>query len=338
MSKTIFHFLLLGALTFSQAASAEPIKLKLSFFTSDRSSIYQNSMQPFVDAVNEEGRGLIEIDVQFRDPISKTQQQQPQLVADGVVDMAIIVPGLLRDRFYDTAIAELPGLYRTSGEASAVYTKLIAAGVLGGYSDFYVIGAFVSEGEMIHSRKPVASIADLAGLKIRTNNVSESAALTKLGAVPVLLAINQTNDEISRGGIDGAALPPAMIFEFGIGRITSHHYLLRLGGAPTALVMNRKVFDGLPPAAQAIIRKYSGRWLSDRSAAGFDAANRQIIAELKSDHRRHVVSVSPADAAAAQKVYKSVIEEWAGMSAHNRELLGLAEAELAKLRRSHDPM
>ena len=91
-------------------ARAEPITLKLSFYTSDRSVIYQNSIKPFVDAVNRDGKELIEIKVDFSSAITRPHPQMPQLVADGRTDMAHIVPGLTPSKFGDTAVMELPGL------------------------------------------------------------------------------------------------------------------------------------------------------------------------------------------------------------------------------------
>jgi TRAP-type C4-dicarboxylate transport system substrate-binding protein len=47
------------------AAIAQPATLKLAFFTSDRSSIYERSVKPFIDAVNQEAKGLLEIEVEL---------------------------------------------------------------------------------------------------------------------------------------------------------------------------------------------------------------------------------------------------------------------------------
>jgi TRAP-type C4-dicarboxylate transport system substrate-binding protein len=329
------HFLRIAAtvlILLPAMAAAEPIKLKLSFFTSDRSNIYQNSVKPFVDAVNNEGRGLIEIETDFSSAIAKVHAQMPQLVADGTADMAIIVPGLTPDRFDDTAVMELPRIYRDSHEASLVFTRLIQAGALKGYKDFFVVGAFVTGAETIHSRKPIAANKDLKGLTIRTNNQTEADVLERLGAMPLLLAINQTTDAISRDKIDGATFPPGMVFEFGVGRVTKYHYMIQLGGATTALVMNRKKFESLPPEARAIVRKYGGPWLGDRFATGNQALDKLILEQLKSDPRRTVVFPSPSDLESTQRIYASVVEDWAGRSAHNRELLGMVEAELAKIR------
>jgi TRAP-type C4-dicarboxylate transport system substrate-binding protein len=323
------------ALLLPAMAAAEPIKLKFSFFTSDRSNIYQMTVKPFVDAVNSEGKGLIEIEMYFSGAISKVQTQQPQLVDDGTADLAIIVPGQSPDRFGDNVIMELPGIYRDSREASLVFTNLIEAKALKGYSEYFVVGAFVSSAENIHSRKPVAAIEDLKGLTIRTNNRTEAAMLEKLGAIPVLIPINQTTEAISRDKIDGATFPPSMVFEFGVGRVTNSHYTIRLGGAPTALVMNRSKFDSLPPQAQAIIRKYSGPWLAERSASGLEAVDKQTLEQMQTDPGRKVALVSAADAEIAQLAATAVVEDWAAMNPHNRDLLTMVRAEIKRLRTSN---
>jgi TRAP-type C4-dicarboxylate transport system substrate-binding protein len=326
----LFAFVLLPCV-----ATAEPIKLKFSFFTSDRSNIYQNSIKPFVDAVNDEGKGLIEINVSFSGAISAVQALQPQLVADDTADMALIVPAQSPDRFADSAVMELPGIYRNAREASLVFTRLIEANALEGYKDFFVIGAFVSGPENIHSRKPIATIEDLKGLTIRTNNETEAAVLAKIGAIPVLLPINQATDAINRNKIDAATFPPSLLFDFGIGRVANYHFLMLLGGVPTALIMNRTKFASLPPTAQAIIRKYSGQWLAERSVAAFDTLDEQVLEQLKSDPRRQVSVLSAVDLENTQRIFASVVEDWAAMSPHNRELVALVRSEIKTLRSSN---
>jgi len=313
-------------------AIAEPIKLKLSFFTSDRSNIYQYSIKPFVEAVNADAEGLIEIEVYFSGAISGVQSQQPQLVSDGTADLAIIVPGQLPERFHDNAVMELPGLYRDSREASHIFNRLIDANALEGYDDYVVIGAFVSGPENIHSRKPINSVDDLKGLVVRANNKIESEVLEKLGAIPVLLAINNTTEAISRGNIDAATFPPSMLFEFGIGRVTSNHFMLALGGAPTALVMNRKKFESLPDRAQQIIRRYSGDWLSDRSAEGLGALDVAVNRDLIADQRRIVVTPSRRDLEVSQAAFDAVVNGWIASNPRNRDLLTKVRTELLQLR------
>jgi TRAP-type C4-dicarboxylate transport system substrate-binding protein len=314
------------------AAIAQPATLKLAFFTSDRSSIYERSVKPFIDAVNQEAKGLLEIEVHFSGALGKALDQQPKLVTDGVADFALVVPGYTPQLFPDNSVLELPGLFRDMSEASLVYTRLVAANQLRGYEDFIVIGAFASEPESIHARKPIASIADLTGLKIRTNNLTQSAALAKLGAIPVSLPINQVSQALSSGMIDGATVPPAAMFEFGISRVASNHYLLPTTVPPTALVMSRKAFESLPNKVQDIIRRHSGEWMLARFVEISRAMDAKVIEEIMIDGRRTVVLPSAKDLETARVAYKAVTDEWTAKNPLNRELLSKAESEIAKIR------
>jgi TRAP-type C4-dicarboxylate transport system substrate-binding protein len=313
-------------------ASAEPIRLKLSLNASDRSLIYLADVKPFVDAVNAEAKGLLEIDVYFSGVLGKVIAQQAQLVADDVIDIAFILPGYSPERFYDDTVLELPGLFENAREASLVYTQLIAGNKLRGYESYFVIAALMSPLENIQSRLPIASIADLKGMAVRTNNVTEAAVLDKLAMRPIPMAVNLISEAISNGEIDAATVPPAMLFEFGVGRVASYHYMLDIGSAPLALVMNREKFESLPEAARNIIRKYSGEWPIARYLVAYEEATTQVMEQLKSNPRRKIIYPSQSDLDAAHRAFSAVIKEWVARDPRNREQFETVEAQIAKLR------
>lgn len=316
------------------AAVAEPIKLKFAFFSSDRSSLYQAAVKPFVDAVNAEAKGLLEIEVYFSGALGKTPVLQSEALRDGAADIAFVISGQTPDMFQDTAVIELPGLYRDMPEATRVFTRLVAANALRGYEDFFVIGAFAVEQGSIHTRAPVASLDDLRGKRIRVNNPILVATLNKLGMSAVVMPINLTAEAIGSGKIDGAAAPVLPLFEFGIGRIANYHYFLPISFAPLVVLMNRKTFVSLPNEAKDIIRKYSGEWAAERFTATFEAINSQWMEQLKSDSRRKVIFPPQSDLDTTQAAFRTVIEEWLAKSPRNSELLKAAEMQLAKLRPS----
>jgi TRAP-type C4-dicarboxylate transport system substrate-binding protein len=148
----------------------------------------------------------------------------------------------------------------------------------------------------------------------------------------VVMPVNQIAEAISSGTIDGAAIPPAMLTEFGVGRLASYHYILHADAPSLALVMSRKTFSGLPVHLQTIIHKYSGEWAVARSNEFFEGINVTSMAQLKSDPKRKVILPSDSDRILIEAAFKSVTEEWAARDPRNRELLGLARAEVAKLR------
>ncbi len=334
MIKTLARFVLFFFALFPASSVAEPITLKLAFFSSDRSLTYRGAIEPFIEAVNAEGKGLLKIDLYSGGILGKDIAQQPQVVLDGTADIAFIVPGYTPDRFPDNFVLELPGLLPNIREGTLVYTQLIAANALRGYEDFFVIGAFVTEPESIHSRVPITSIDDLKGKRIRVNNAGEASALERLGAIPVLMQITKVSDAISKGSIDGAAVSISPLSDYGIKRVAVSHYFLETSGAPLVLLMNRKRFDALPHAAQEIIRKYSGAWVAERFIETYEVAVSQVMQQLKSEPNRKLTFPSRQDLDIAHAAFKAVIAEWAAVSPHHRELLELVESDIANLRSS----
>ena len=335
IEKSMFKIARCALFTFALlpcVAAAEPIELKLAFFSSDRSMSYLAAVKPFVDAVNSEGKGLIQIVLYSGGVLGREIAQQPQAILDGKADIAFVVPGYTPDRFPDNSVVELPGLFNDTREATLVYTRLISLNALKGYEDFIVLGAYVTEPESIHSRLPIASVDDLKGKRIRVNNSNQAATFEKLGATPVLMQITQVADAISSGAIDGAALARTPLSDYGVKRVASNHYFLGINGAPLALLMNRKKFEALPKPAQDLIRKYSGEWIATRFIENYDRSDNQIMVQLKSDPKRTIAFPSASDLEIAHLAFKSVIAEWAAKSSHNRDILKITEAEIAQLR------
>ncbi len=314
-------------------AGADPITLTCAYFSSDRTSNYLAAIKPFVDAVNAAAEGKLVINVAFSGALGRNPADQAQLVLDGKADLAFVVAGYTPDIFPDVAVIELPGLFSGVTDATKAMSSLVAARDLAGFTKFYVVGAFAGEPETIHGRVPIETLADLKGKRIRVNDAIEAETLTKLGATPVELPINQIVPAMSKGDIDATTFPANdPLTEFGISRIATHHYLLGLSAVPLALVMNCDKFDALPKPLQDIITKYSGQWLSEQFIASQAATGTKVIAALKADPRRLVVEPSADDLARAQSVFDSVTKDWLAHDPHNATLLKKVETTLANNR------
>ena len=316
----------------SAVARAEPIHLKLAFFASEQSDTFRCGIKPFVDAVNAAGKGLLTIDVYAEGSFSKRVAEQPALVLDGTADIAWIVPGQTPYRFPDNDLLEIPGLFHDVREGTLTYTRLVESGDLRGYQDFFVIGAYTSAPSIIHSRKPIDSLAALKGRKMRTNNAMEAKALSLLGALPTIMAAPRLAAAISKGAVDGGIMSPTGLLQFGAASVARNHYLLQIGAAPLAVLMSRKKFDSLPQAAQAIIRKYSGAWMAATWIKTFGAVEARSLAKLETDPQHHAVTPSPEDRERAERVYQSMRQAWAAKSPRNGVLLDTVATDLAAIR------
>jgi TRAP-type C4-dicarboxylate transport system substrate-binding protein len=322
----------LGRASELRAANADPIALKVAFFTSDQALVYAACVKPLIDGVNADAQGRVRIEPYFSGALGKDPAQQAALARDGVADIAFVIPGYTPDVFPDTAVVELPGLFRDGREASLVYTRLVAAHALAGYRDYAVLGAYASDPECIHVRSPIKSLDDLSGKIIRVNNEIEADALGLLGMHPVILPINKAAEEISRGNIDGSTLPSALLFEFGVARVTAYHFMLPTSVAPIALLMNRKRFDSLPATLQATIRKNSGEWAVAQMEGVVRPTVEGVMARLSADPRRKVIAPTASELQRAQSSFQTVRSKWAARNRHNQDLLDATQREIAALR------
>jgi TRAP-type C4-dicarboxylate transport system substrate-binding protein len=197
-----------------------------------------------------------------------------------------------------------------------------------------VIGAYGTDLESIHSRPPITSLAELKGKRIRANNPTEAAAIARLGAQPTVMPINAVSEAITRNDLDGAAVPPSMLFEFGIGRVATYHYFLRISSAPLALVMNRKSFERLPEPARDVIRKFSGEWPAERFIESRETVENQVMRQLEADSRRKLAFPSTLDREHAHAAFAAVTEDTVAQKPELRELLAAARSETQRIRSS----
>jgi TRAP-type C4-dicarboxylate transport system substrate-binding protein len=331
MLKTLVRCAVTALIMLPFAALGEPIKLKLAYFSTDQTKIYIFVIKPFVDAVNGDEQGGIIIETYSGGALGKDPGRL-QLLRAGVADIAYAALGPAADQFGDHAVIELPGLFRDMREATLVATRLVDSGILQRYDEFFIVGAFATEPETIHTRLPVASLDDLRGKKIRANNPIEASALAKLGMSPVVLPLSRTLEAISLGTIDGAATASGPLIDFGLGRVVTYHYFLRLGPAALSILMNRQRFESLPKAGQDVIRKYGGEWLAERFVKGYELYNAALLEQLKSEPQRKVTFPSQSEIDRAAAAFKAVRVEWADTSPHHRQLLNAVETEILKFR------
>jgi TRAP-type C4-dicarboxylate transport system substrate-binding protein len=317
------------AVLLSAVVLADPVKLKLGHFANDNTVAV---FKAWAEAVNAAANGAIQIDVFPNGALGRNLAQQAQLIDSGVQDIGFVVPGITPGRFPDNVVLELPGLFNDMREATRVYTSLVGAHKLRGYDDFYAIDEFATPPFSIHLRKPIKDLDELKGLKIRAGNATEANMLKELGAVPILIPVNEIAEAVGRGTIDGTTAQPQTMIDFGIDRVTSFHYMAHLGPAPLAELMNRKVFEGLPPAGQDAIRKYSGEWLADKYLTVIGPIMDGYMRRLRNDPKHTVVEPSAEDQRKWDAAVQRVISAWVAKDPRNGELLQTVKAEIAKVR------
>ncbi len=102
-------------------------------------------------------------------------------------------------------------------------------------------------------RKPVATLADLKGMKIRSGGGIHAEVLKALGAVPVMMPTTEIYASLERGVIDGCFISPASAMSYRLNEVGKHLTVLPIATTDVPVAMSPKTFKRLPKDIQDIV-------------------------------------------------------------------------------------
>ncbi len=279
--------LLLGPLA-AKPGQAQEVTLRIHHFLPTTSTTHKGFIEPWARTVEAQSGGRIKIDIY---PSMQLGGKAPALydqARDGVVDIVWTLPGYTAGRFPLIEVFELPFMAASAeatSQAAHEFYKKYARQV---FKDVHPLLVHVHAPGALHLRgKPVKTLEDLRGLKLRAPTRLTNAALQALGAAPVGMPVPAVPESLSRGVIDGAALPYEVTLPLKVHELTSSH--TEIGGerglytAVFLFAMNRERYESLPADLRQIIDSNSGTVLAKKIGKLWDdaeAPGRKAAADL----------------------------------------------------------
>lgn len=297
------------------AASAAEVVLKVHHQLPPSSGTHKHFIEPWCAKIKTESGGRIECQIYPAMTLGGTPAQLYDQARDGVADVVWTIPSYQANRFPLTEVFDLPFITVDGERSSRVAWDILSRRAQDEYKQVRALAFHVHDGAQLHtSGRPVRSLADLKGMKIRTPTRLGTKLLTALGAVPIGMPVPQVTEALSRGVVDGALLPWEVMPSLKLHEVVRYHTET---AAPTpmltnmvfVLAMNKRRYDGLPPELKQVIDANSGAetsaWGGRILDQGRDAA-RTLARE-----RGNTIEALPADEAARwQQASAQVVTEW----------------------------
>ena len=225
-------------------------------------------------------------------------------VVKGISDIGFSVLAYTRGKFPLTEVSDLPlGI-----KSGAVATKTINA-----YykkfkpNEFDEVQVMYLHGHgpgILHTKKPVNTLDDIKGMKIRCTGMA-AKIVTALGGVPVAMPMGETYDALSRGVVDGSMAPQESLQGWKWGEVVK--YTIENFGSSYStgffVVMNKDKWKSLPPDVQKVIETVNVEWIEktgkvwdeiDKEGREFTLSRgNQIIALSKEEDEKWAKLVLP---------------------------------------------
>lgn len=282
--------LVLLSLFAARPAPAAEVDLNLAHFMPPASWQNRELFTAWAETVSKESGGRISVTVFPAQTLGKAVEGYDN-AKNGVADIAWTLQGYTAGRFPLSQVVELPGLYDNAAVGSCAFQKLYDSGALDAeYGETHVLFVHTHGPGHLHTKdKPVTSLADLKGLKIRRPSPVVGKLLEELGAEPVGMPAPQIYESVQRGSIDGYMLPWEAVKGFRVYEVSDQHTEFGFYAAGFVLTMNKARYDSLPDDLRKVVDDNTGMKWAVIAGKGFDKGDIEGLEAAKATGTIHKI-------------------------------------------------
>ena len=309
---------LLAAVGLQSAPTLAAETLTFSSWLPPTHPITVNALEPWADQVREATNGDVRVRILAK-PLGSPLVHF-DLVKDGVTDIAYGLQSYIKgDRFVLSNVAQFPFLGDSAEKLSVAYWQAAEKypAIFEEHEGTKVLSLFTHGPGILYNRvKPVASKADLQGLKIRVPGGVANDLVEGLGATQMLISPSEIYESLSRGVIDGLTMPAETLVSYKF--IDAVEHITRFPGGlyntTWFLVMNQDRWDSLSEENQEAIMSVSGENFARLVGQAWDQADADAWVQIK-EAGIPVVQADDAFIAEVEAVAGPMEQAWAEKAA-----------------------
>ena len=317
----------------------QAVTLKFHTFMAPMSNVWLGMHKPWMDKVEKDSGGRIKFEAYPAMQLGGTPVQLYDQARDGVVDVVWTLPGNTAGRFPRIEAFELPFMMNNAEATSKAYWEYFQTQCPDEFKETHVLALQVHGPGMFHSAsKPIRSVADLRGMKVRGPTRQVTKMLGSVGATPVGMPLPGIPDALSKGTIEACVIPWEVVPSVKVHELTKFHSEFdNTGGAlyttTFVMTMNKAKYESLSPDNKKVIDANSGMatsaWLG-KTQQGNDPAGRKAAV----DRGNQIYQFTAAQREEFVKLSARIDDEWvADMDKRGfkgADLLSTAKALIAK--------
>lgn len=286
--------------------------------------------QKFADLVSAKSGGKITVKV-FEGGTLGNDVAVLSSMQGGTIDFSLMSVGTLASHNKQFSVFDFPYMFNTEAEADAVLDGPVGNKLLAKLPEKGFIGLAYAELGFRHihnSKRPIKTLADLQGLKIRVIPVPIYLDfMNQEGANAVPMSYTELYPALEQKAVDGATNPFQNIEYSKMYEVTKYLSLTRHMYSAMFFIGSKKTWDKLTPDERKVIQQ-----AADEAKVFQRTAARETNARaLESLKKTMVVNEIPeAEIAKMRERAKPVIEKWTREV--GPDLVAEVNAELAKVR------
>jgi TRAP-type C4-dicarboxylate transport system substrate-binding protein len=325
-----------AAIAWSNGATAQVV-LNASSWVPPTHPITATMLVPLCQDFEKSTAGRVKCNVLTKAPVAPPQTFDA--VRDGLVDLSFTVHGYTPGRFTLTDAVEFPFMADSSQVMSVAYQRVHERMLAKADEHKGVVALSVfthGPGQIYHTSKPIGSIADLKGQKIRIGGGLINDITKSLGAVPLLRPAPEVFEILKTGVADGVFFPKESVGSFKLTPVLKHATFVPGGLYNVSFVWlaHPAKWNAIPAADRRLIEPLLGDALALRSGLAWDAADTRGVQAMK-EGGLQIQTASPAFIEEIRKATAPLEQAWIerakGKGVDGAAVLAALRAEIRKL-------
>ncbi len=241
----------------SPAAAQKQVVIKAGHVVSTADN-YHLGLTRLADLIAERTNGRYKIEVYPNAQIG-SERDLVEGIQLGSVGMCVVATAPVANFAPGLGVVELPFLIRDFDHADRVFMGPIGQELCAQVSDsagVKCLGLWENGfRSMVNSKRPINSVEDIKGLKIRTMENSAHQALWKaLGADPVPMAWGDAYTAVQQGALDGLENAITLLYSLKTAEITKHLAVTEHLYSPAIVLMQEGLWNKMSEADQKIFQ------------------------------------------------------------------------------------
>lgn len=252
--------------------AAQPaVELKLSHYVPSVHGLHSDFLAPWAAELEKKSGGKVRVTIYPGGSSFGAMERQLDQVKAGVVDLALGLIGVPRDRLPRSELVELPFITSNRDAMTKGMWDVASRHLVKDYAGLKLISLH-SDCQRIHTRsKVVRSLEDLKGLRLRTPSAMVAKMVSAVGAVPSTMPPGQVYENVEKGVIDGLVTTWDPMVSFRFVEVIGAHVEPAVQCGAWWFAMNERKYNALPPDIREAIDSISGDNLIPRFNGWYDS-------------------------------------------------------------------
>ncbi len=299
---------LAAAATLALTGTGQARDLSLAYFMGPKHPMNAAVFMPFADKLAEVSGGQMTVQQFPGGALNSVPPKQYSILLDGVADIVFTLPGYTGETFPMTNVINLPGLCTDALTCTAALQR--AKPDLEAEYDAKILALWANAPPILLTKdKPVRTLEDLAGLKVRVTSSGQVPFVSALGASPVGQPVSVINQNLANGVIDAISIDPSGIGSFKLQEVAKYLTTWFPGsGSAFILLMNRGVYDGLTDEEKGWIDAAADLALSESGATGYEASTAEGL-QIARDAGLEFIELAPEEKARWEELVAERLSE-----------------------------